>query len=68
MLAVLMVDESMASLKVMVISLDTETLVAPLEGEAEEMVGAVVSGVDGAGDTYSLAGVDSKLSEHPVCN
>ena len=25
------------------ISLDTEILVAPLEGEAEEMVGAVVS-------------------------
>ena len=50
------------------ILLDTEIFVAPLEGEAEEMVGAVVSGVDGAGDTYSLAGVDSELSEHPVCN
>jgi hypothetical protein len=58
----------MASLKVIVISLDTEILVAPLDGETEEMVGAVVSGVDGAGDTYSFSGVDSEPSEHPVCN
>ena len=63
-----MVEESMDSLKVMVISLDTEILVASLDGEAEEMVGAVVSGVDGAGETYTFSGVDSELSEHPVCN
>jgi hypothetical protein len=60
----------MASLKVIVISLDTEIFVAPLDGETEEMVGAVVSGVDGAGvgagETYSFSGVDSEPSEHPV--
>ena len=69
-LVALIVEEYLASLKVIVISLDTKILVAPLDGEAEEMVGAVVSvgaGV-GAGDTYSLAGVDSEPPEHPVCN
>ena len=36
----------MDSLKVIVMSPETETLVAPLEGEVEEIVGAVVSGAE----------------------
>ena len=46
MLEVLMVEESIDSLKVIVMSPETETLVEPLEGEVEEIVGAVVSGAE----------------------
>ena len=46
MLEVLMEEESIDSLKVIVMSPETETLVAPLEGEVEEIVGAVVSGAE----------------------
>ena len=70
-LEVLMVEESIDSLKVIVMSPDIETLVAPLEGEDAATVGAVVSegvGEVGEGETYTFSGVDSAPPEHPVCN
>ena len=67
-----MVEESMDSLKVMVMFVEIETVFAPLEGEVEEMVGVVVSvgvGVgSGVGETYWFSGVGSEPSEQPVCN
>jgi hypothetical protein len=45
-LLVLIVEESISSLKVIVTSLDIEISVAPLEGEVDEIVGAVVSGTE----------------------
>jgi hypothetical protein len=45
-LLVLIVEESISSLKVIVRSLDIEISVAPLEGEVDEIVGAVVSGTE----------------------
>ena len=72
MLEVLTVEESIDSLKVTMISPDTEKLVAPLNGVVAATVGAVVSegvGVGvGAGETYTFSGVDSAPPEHPVCN
>ena len=72
MLEVLTVEESMDSLKVTMISPDTEKLVAPLNGVVAATVGAVVSegvGVGvGAGETYTFSGVDSEPPEQPVCN
>ena len=71
MLEVLMVEESMDSLKVTMISPDTEKLVAPLNGVVAATVGAVVSegvGEVGVGDTYTFSGVDSAPPEQPVCN
>jgi len=40
---VLIVEESISSLKVTVMFADIETVVAPLEGEVDKMVGAVLS-------------------------
>tara|TARA_E500000178_G_C16887915_1_gene692162 strand:- start:303 stop:476 length:174 start_codon:yes stop_codon:yes gene_type:complete len=57
----------MDSLKVMVMLLEKEISVV-LEGEVEEIVGAVVSEGVGAGEMYSFSGVDSEPPEHPVCN
>ena len=49
MLLVLIVEESISSLKVTVMFADIETVFAPLEGEVEEIVGAVVSEAAGVG-------------------
>ena len=43
---VLIVEESIDSLNIIVMSLEIETLAAPLDGELTEIVGAVVSGAE----------------------
>ena len=61
----------MDSLKVMVMFVDIEKLVAPLNGVVAATVGAVVSegvGEVGEGETYTFSGVDSEPPEQPVCN